>query len=261
MPATDATSRQPGARVRPRARFKTPPPRYRRLGTGNATVATAAGAAAPYPAAAPAVPAAASAGLDDGLQGDQTPYRILIVEDDRCQVLFAQSVLHGAGMQAEVHMQSDGVIEAIARFRPDLVLMDLHMPGKDGMTLTTLIRQRPEYLHLPIVFLTGDPDPERQFEVLESGADDFLSKPIRPRHLIAAVSNRIRRARMRVPPAAAQGPAAGGAGTGLPARVFLLQDLTEAFQQAVGGRFFVEITPPLGLHGRSGTDPANPPGG
>jgi DNA-binding response OmpR family regulator len=60
-----------------------------------------------------------------------------------------------------------------------------------------LLRQQPEYLHLPIVFLTGDPDPERQFEVLESGADDFLNKPIRPRHLIAAVSNRIQRARQR----------------------------------------------------------------
>jgi DNA-binding response OmpR family regulator len=50
-------------------------------------------------------------------------------------------------------------------------------------------------------FLTGDPDPERQFEALESGADDFLSKPIRPRHLIAAVHSRIKRARMPRRPA------------------------------------------------------------
>jgi ATP-binding cassette subfamily C protein CydC len=82
------------------------------------------------------------------------------------------------------------------------------------MTLTMQIRQRPDLLHLPIVFLTGDPDPERQYEVLESGADDFLTKPIRPRHLIAAVSNRIQRSRQRAPVAdRAQPqplPAAGG---------------------------------------------------
>ena len=113
-------------------------------------------------------------------QDDEAPYRILIVEDDRGQALFAQSVLHGAGMLAEVEMLPDGVLAAITRFKPDLVLMDLHMPGQDGMTLTMQIRQQREFLHLPIVFLTGDPDPERQFEVLESGADDFLSLVIRP---------------------------------------------------------------------------------
>ncbi|REI37667.1 response regulator, partial [Xanthomonas oryzae pv. oryzae] len=82
-------------------------------------------------------------------------------------------------------------------YHPDLILMDLHMPELDGIRLTTLIRQQPGQQLLPIVFLTGDPDPERQFEVLDSGADDFLTKPIRPRHLIAAVSNRIRRARQQ----------------------------------------------------------------
>ncbi len=285
MPATDATSRQPDDRARPRGRHETPPPHYWRRWTGDAVVdveatpaqaalspppptpepvstapitasvaagtADAAGAS-PGPAAAPAGPTGTGEGADGGPQDDQSPYRILIVEDDRGQALFAQSVLHGAGMQAEVQMQSDGVVEAIARFRPDLVLMDLHMPGKDGMTLTMLIRQQPEYLHLPIVFLTGDPDPERQFEVLESGADDFLNKPIRPRHLIAAVSNRIRRARMRVLPAAAQGHAVNTE-TGLPTRAFLLQDLNDAIQkQAVGGLFFIEIASALSLRERFG---------
>jgi DNA-binding response OmpR family regulator len=124
-----------------------------------------------------------------------SPYRVLIVEDDRAQALFAQSVLHGAGMQAIVHSDADGALQAIKEHRPDLILMDLHLPGLDGMRLTALIRQQPGLQLLPIVFLSGDPDPERQFEVLDSGADDYLSKPIRPRHLIAAVANRIRRAR------------------------------------------------------------------
>ena len=186
-------------------------------------------------------------------QDDEAPYRILIVEDDRGQALFAQSVLHGAGMLAEVEMLPDGVLAAITRFKPDLVLMDLHMPGQDGMTLTMQIRQQREFLHLPIVFLTGDPDPERQFEVLESGADDFLTKPIRPRHLIAAVSNRIKRARQRAPALAAPTSHAVNPETGLPTRAHVMQQLGAALEEQVaGGLFFIEISGTLGLRERYG---------
>ena len=206
-------------------------------------------ASKPTQTAAPAAPAVVG-DAGTGSHAAETPYRILIVEDDRGQALFAQSVLHGAGMQADVQMQPDGVLEAIERFRPDLVLMDLHMPGKDGMSLTLLIRQQPEYLHLPIVFLTGDPEPERQFEVLESGADDFLNKPIRPRHLISAVSNRIQRARQRQSPA----PRANlNTDTGLPTRTYLLQQLGATLQdQLGGGLFFIEIGSALSLRERYG---------
>lgn len=183
---------------------------------------------------------------------DEAAFRVLVVEDDRGQALFAQSVLHGAGMLAEVEMQPEGVLQAIDRFKPDLVLMDLHMPGQDGMTLTMQIRQRPDLLHLPIVFLTGDPDPERQFEVLESGADDFLTKPIRPRHLIAAVSNRIQRARQRVPLSAAPSQSVNPE-TGLPTRAYLMQQLGAALEaKTVGSLFFIEINGTLGLRERYG---------
>ncbi len=214
------------------------------------TPSTAAGDAPSAPAhdAGTGTPAPPGRPNDD-LQ--ESPYRVLIVEDDRGQALFAQSVLHGAGMQAEVQMQSEGVLDAMARFQPDLVLMDLHMPGRDGMDLTLLIRQQPGYLHLPIVFLTGDPDPERQFEVLESGADDFLNKPIRPRHLIAAVANRIQRARQRVAPTTLRTPI--NTETGLPTRTYLLQQVGAALQSgAAGGLFFIEVGSALSLRERYG---------
>jgi EAL domain-containing protein (putative c-di-GMP-specific phosphodiesterase class I)/CheY-like chemotaxis protein len=201
--------------------------------------------------------AGAPAGAGGGKPGGadvEAPFRVLIVEDDRGQALFAQSVLHGAGMQAEVELDPEKVIDTLRSFQPDLVLMDLHMPGRDGMGLTVVIREQPEYLHLPIVFLTGDPDPERQYEVLESGADDFLSKPIRPRHLIAAVANRIQRARKRGPAAAtAAVPAATHPETGLATRAHLLQQLDSALEEkAAGGLFFVEIGGSLGLRERYG---------
>ena len=262
MSAIEPTSRPQDEPSRSRLRAETPPSRYWRRWGGDAPAAGAPatgahGTEVPVQAtadeeAAPPAPAG-NPSVDDARRQDngQAPFRVLIVEDDRGQALFAQSVLHGAGMQAEVEMVPDGVIPAIERFKPDLVLMDLHMPGRDGMSLTLQIRQRPELLHLPIVFLTGDPDPERQFEVLESGADDFLTKPIRPRHLIAAVSNRIQRARQRAP--AAPISQTFNPETGLPTRAALMQQLGAILEESIpAGLFFIEIASSLGLRERYG---------
>ncbi|KAF1015116.1 MAG: DNA-binding response regulator MtrA [Stenotrophomonas maltophilia] len=180
---------------------------------------------------------------------------MLVVEDDRAQALFAQSVLHGAGMQAIVITDADGVLAALKEHQPDLILMDLHLPGMDGMRLTAMIRQQLGMQLLPIVFLSGDPDPERQFEVLDSGADDYLVKPIRPRHLIAAVSNRIRRARAQAAtlPGASGTPALSSPETGLPTRHHVLHQLGAALQHRdPGGVFFIEVASALGLRERFG---------
>ena len=269
MSAIDSTSRPQDEPSRSRLRAETPPAHYWRRwvddaapedaaepGAGEPVEMTSQSSTPPEPPASsvsPRAPVAATPAESPPEPVDpESPYRVLIVEDDRGQALFAQSVLHGAGMQADVQMQSDGLLDAMRRFRPDLVLMDLHMPGRDGMSLTMLLRQQPEYLHLPIVFLTGDPDPERQFEVLESGADDFLNKPIRPRHLIAAVSNRIQRARQRSQAQQAPRPSLN-TDTGLPTRTFVLQQLGESLQrQGRGGLFFVEVNSALSLRERYG---------
>ncbi|KAB7762006.1 EAL domain-containing protein, partial [Xanthomonas maliensis] len=206
-------------------------------------------------APAAASPASSSGSNDEpGELAADAPYRVLIVEDDRSQALFAQSVLHGAGMHAQVEMAAANVPQAIQDYHPDLILMDLHMPELDGIRLTTLIRQQPGQHLLPIVFLTGDPDPERQFEVLDSGADDFLTKPIRPRHLIAAVSNRIRRARQQaLQQAGAQVSARSNPETGLPTRAHVMALLADTLQQRrSGGLMFIEIASALGLRERYG---------
>lgn len=223
----------------------------------NVVPLTAAIAAAPMPPPMPPLPALETSQPDDGATplALDAPYRVLIVEDDRSQALFAQSVLHGAGMEAIVHSDAEGVQQAIAENRPDLILMDLHLPGLDGMRLTALIRQQPGQQLLPIVFLSGDPDPERQFEVLDSGADDFLSKPIRPRHLIAAVSNRIRRARAQAAsqPGAHGAPAMNNPETGLPTRHHVMQQLAASLaHRDHGGLFFIEVASALGLRERYG---------
>lgn len=127
--------------------------------------------------------------------GGGEPFRVLIVEDDRNQALFAEGILRNAGMQTDVVLDPLDVLEALHRFNPDLILMDLHMPHANGIELTVLIRDQDPFLHTPIVFLSGEADPDRQFETLEAGGDDFITKPVRPKHLIAAVSNRVARHR------------------------------------------------------------------
>lgn len=263
MAARDPVPMPEDPATRQRVRAETPPPHYWRRWVRDAgqtpAAATVARAAPSTRADAPAASGMAGPGpvptpapvLNST---EETPYRILIVEDDRPQALFAQSVLHGAGMQAEVQMQPEGVIESIARFDPDLILMDLHLPGLDGMRLTSLVRQQPGCQLLPIVFLTGDPDPERQFEVLESGADDFLTKPIRPRHLIAAVANRIQRSRAQREQTVAPVPTLRShPETGLATRAWLLQQVDEVRTAGSrGGLFFIEIAGALSLRERFG---------
>lgn len=130
------------------------------------------------------------------LDADSTdPFRVLIVEDDRSQAIFAESILRKAGMRTLAATDPLAALDQLDSFNPELILMDLYMPNCSGMELTEIIREREAFINTPIVFLSGEHDEEKHFEALNAGGDDFLSKPIRPKHLISAVTNRVRRAR------------------------------------------------------------------
>ena len=219
------------------ARAEFPPAGYWRRWCEDAAPPEAVRVDAP-PAEPPPPPVTPPPAADGSTEA---PYRVLVVEDDLSQALFAESVLCGAGMQAAVVSVANEVMDSLETFRPDLVLMDLHMPGMDGVELTNLIRDHEAHGHVPIVFLTGDPDPERQFEALETGADDFLTKPVRPRHLIAAVQSRVRRARILQ-----RERSGGGSGrhpvTGLYTRSHMLQRLNAMIPgDGTGALYMVEV--------------------
>ena len=177
------------------------------------------------------------------------PYRVLIVEDDRSQSVFAEAILRGAGMVTEVVLEADRMMPALESFAPDLVLMDLHLPDASGTELTGRIRQHPRYAHTPVVFLTGDADPERRLEALEQGGDDYILKPVRPRHLIAAIRSRAARARTVTRPdqAAAHHP-----DTGLYTRAAIMEALGAQVAQAEGGALLLEIANSQSLRTRYG---------
>ena len=123
------------------------------------------------------------------------PYKVLIIEDDPTQAEFASSILTKAGMVTEVVTHPLQVMDSLRSFAPDIILMDIYMPDADGLELTAIIRDDLQYLATPIIFLSGETDQDKQINALLLGGDDFISKPIRPKHLIATIKNRIRRTR------------------------------------------------------------------
>ncbi|RDH88770.1 MAG: transcriptional regulator [endosymbiont of Seepiophila jonesi] len=121
--------------------------------------------------------------------------RVLIVEDDPSQADFAAAILRKANIETLAVTDPLKVMDILDQFRPDLILMDLNMPGANGIELTSIIREREEFVSIPIVFLSGEQNADKQLDALSVGGDDFISKPIRPRHLVTTVNNRIQRAR------------------------------------------------------------------
>lgn len=89
----------------------------------------------------------------------------------------------------EVIEARDGAeaLEQVDRHAPDLVLLDLNLPNVDGYTVLTQLRSRPQTRDLPIVVLSARGDEDNEVRVLAMGANDFLTKPFRPRALSARI--------------------------------------------------------------------------
>lgn len=124
------------------------------------------------------------------------PYRVLIVDDDALLANYYARTLEQAGMTTVVVTDPLQVMSPLIEFRPDLILMDMYMPGCDGLELAGVIRQQPAYVGTPIVFLSRETDFNKQLAAIQRGGDDFITKPIQPRHLIASVMPRVQRSRL-----------------------------------------------------------------
>jgi CheY-like chemotaxis protein len=131
------------------------------------------------------------------LRRREESYRILIVEDDRSQIAFSSALLRHQGFEVDVAESSAEALQRVRERVPDLVLLDIHLPDMTGVELAQLLREQTSLAHVPLVFLTGEEDVDVRAEAIAAGGDDFISKPVRPRHLIANVNSRIGRARAR----------------------------------------------------------------
>ncbi len=123
------------------------------------------------------------------------PGKILIVDDEPDIVEFISYNLKSKGYN--IATARDGV-EAIRRardFRPDLILLDIMMPNKDGIETIRELRQMPEFEQTAIIFLTALSDEKSEIEGLKTGADDYIAKPIKPELLATRISAALRRFR------------------------------------------------------------------
>ena len=124
------------------------------------------------------------------------PYRVLAVEDDPDQAAQYAAVLEGAGMRTLVTCDPRTLFDDLVEFDAEMILMDLYLPGCNGLELAAALRQRESATGIPIVFLSTEVRIDRQLEALRQGGDDFLTKPITPAHLAATVASRVKRARI-----------------------------------------------------------------
>ncbi|MBL8499291.1 MAG: diguanylate cyclase [Nitrosomonas sp.] len=125
----------------------------------------------------------------------QEPFRVLIVDDSQTILAYHATILEQAGMLVKAVAEPLKLLGALNDFNPDLILMDLYMPGCNGVELARVIRQIDGFLSTPIVYLSSENDFNTQAEAMSLCGDDFLVKPIGAGHLVSAVTTRATRAR------------------------------------------------------------------
>jgi len=103
--------------------------------------------------------------------------------------------LSEGGIECRAIARPQEVLTSLAEFDPDLVLMDMHMPGCTGVEVTRVIRQHAEFLSTPVVYLSADTTVALQVDALRLGGDHFLTKPFNPVVLNAVVKSKIERYR------------------------------------------------------------------
>ncbi|MEE4081639.1 response regulator [Pseudomonas viridiflava] len=123
------------------------------------------------------------------------PYKVLIIDDSRAQATHTERVLNAAGIVTRTLLDPIQAMGELAEFQPDLIILDMYMPGCTGTELAKVIRHNDRYVSVPIIYLSAEDDQDKQLDAMSEGGDDFLTKPIKPRHLITTVRNRAARAR------------------------------------------------------------------
>jgi two-component system response regulator MtrA len=116
--------------------------------------------------------------------------RILVVDDDASLAEMLQLVLRQEGYETRWCARGDQAMDAYYAAQPDLVLLDLMLPGRDGVDICRDIRAQSG---VPIVMLTAKSDTADVVDGLEAGADDYIAKPFKPRELVARIRTRLRK--------------------------------------------------------------------
>jgi len=115
---------------------------------------------------------------------------ILVVDDDQDMLDMIQEALEIEGYMVIVSDNGQGALEKVVREKPDLVLLDIKMPGLDGFQILKQIRLKSS---VPIIMLTGGQEPSFVSRSLDLGADDYIKKPFSIQELLAHIRAKLRR--------------------------------------------------------------------
>lgn len=137
------------------------------------------------------------------LKTKAAPAKILVVEDERDISALVAYHLTKEGYRVRTAEGGQEALELAQTERPDLVLLDLMLPGLSGYDVLNEMRDRPELADVPVILLTARREESDRIKGFELGADDYLTKPFSPRELVLRVSAVLRRA---------QSPAVAGSG-------------------------------------------------
>jgi two-component system alkaline phosphatase synthesis response regulator PhoP len=118
--------------------------------------------------------------------------RILVVDDDKEIVRLMRAYLEQAEYEVLVAYDGETAVHCLRHDKPDLVLLDLMLPDRDGYDITRLVRRDSSLAHIPIIMLTARVEDTDKIIGLELGADDYVTKPYNPREVVARVRARLR---------------------------------------------------------------------
>lgn len=116
---------------------------------------------------------------------------ILVVDDDTSNLKMASHILGGVQMRVSCLKSGGDAVQFLRENRPDLILLDIHMPGMDGFQTMQAIRENGTAADIPVIFLTADDDSNTEKRGLEAGAVDFIKKPFVPEVLLLRVRHTI----------------------------------------------------------------------
>jgi diguanylate cyclase (GGDEF)-like protein len=121
---------------------------------------------------------------------------IVTVDDDVDMLSVVREVLMPLDARIVTVLDPTTILPVLGETAPDLVILDVDMPQFDGIELCRVLRNDPRWAAVPVLFLSGRTDSDTVMRMFEAGADDYVSKPVRPAEMIARVRNRLERTRM-----------------------------------------------------------------
>ena len=119
--------------------------------------------------------------------------KILVVDDEKDIIQIVKYNLELNGYEVDIAENGVDAISKAKSFKPDLILLDIMMPHKDGVQTCIELRANSEYDDTLIIFLTAKSDEQSEIKGLELGADDYISKPIKPKLLVSRIHSAFRR--------------------------------------------------------------------